>query len=140
MADHFGQVGLVAQHELGRDAPGPDDLLAVIDVVEEGVQRPHALLDAALEQPPFRRGNDPRHEVERDQPLQRILGIVDGEGDAEPAEEGFRLLLLALQLGPGLSAEPLGDLAIRRANLAVRAQHLVERRLGLDVALDVHAP
>ena len=113
VADHLRQIGLVAEHEVGGDAAGADDLLAVVDVVEKRVQRPHALLDAALEQPPFRGGDDARHEVEGDQPLERVLRIVDGEGDAEPPEQALGLLLLALQLGLRLSGEPFGDLPDR---------------------------
>ena len=97
VADHLGQIGHVCEDQVGRDAAGADDLLAVIDVVEEGIQRPDALLDAALEQPPFRRGDDARDEIERDQPLERILAAIDGEGDAEPPEERLGLQLLALQ-------------------------------------------
>ena len=104
--DHLGQEGRRCRGPARRDAPGADDLLAVIDVVEEGVQRPHALLDAALKQPPFGGRDDARDEVEGDQPLERVLGAVDGEGDAEPPEENLGFLLLALKAGPatGLQA------------------------------------
>ena len=44
--DHLGQEGLVLGDQLARHAAGAQDLLAVIDVVEEGVERLHALLDA----------------------------------------------------------------------------------------------
>ena len=97
MADHLRQIGLVPQDEVGGDAAGADDLLAVIDVIEEGVERPHPLLDAAFEEPPLGGGDDARHEVEGDQPLKRILAAVDGEGDAEPAEKNLGLVLLALE-------------------------------------------
>jgi len=42
------QEGVIAvDHRAGHPA-GADDLLAVVDVVQEGVQRPHPLLDATL--------------------------------------------------------------------------------------------
>ena len=111
----------------------------MVDVVEEGVQRAHALLDAALQQPPFGGRDDARDEVEGDQPLERVLGAVDGEGDAEPAEDALRFLLLALQVVLRLAGKPFGDAPIGRPDLAVRAQHLVERALRRDLeALNVH--
>ena len=76
------------------DAPGPQDLLAVVDVVEEGVERPHALLDAGAEPAPLGRRDDARDDVERDQPLGRRLLAVDREGDAGAAEERLGLLRL----------------------------------------------
>ncbi len=68
-ADHGGQEGLVAVDQIGRHAAGANNLLAVIDVEKKGVERPHALLDAAFKLPPFRCRYDARHQVEGDQPL-----------------------------------------------------------------------
>ena len=46
-ADHLRQERLVLRDQLDRYAPGPQNLLAMIDVVKEGVDRGDALLDAA---------------------------------------------------------------------------------------------
>ena len=70
-------------------AAGAQDLLAVVDVVEEGVERLHALLDALGQPPPFGAGNDARHDVEGDQPLGRFGLAIDGEGDAGLAEDAL---------------------------------------------------
>ena len=93
-ADHRRLVGLVAVDEIGGDDPGADDLGAMVDVVEEGVQRPGALLHAALQPAPLAFGEDPRHHVEGDQPLGVAALAVDREGDADAAEQRLGLLLL----------------------------------------------
>ena len=88
-ADHLGQERVVGGDQLARHAAGAQDLLAVIDVVEEGVERLHALLDALRQPAPFGAGDDARHDVERDQPLGRFLLAIDGEGDAGLAEHAL---------------------------------------------------
>src|SRR3546814_18952388 len=71
-------------------------LLAVIAVVEEGVERAHPLLDPAREAAPLARRDDPRHDVEGDQPLVAAVGAIDVEGDADVAEKSLGLLRLAV--------------------------------------------
>jgi hypothetical protein len=111
----------------------------MVHVVEEGVQRPHALLDAAFQEAPFRRGDDARHQVEGDEPLQRVLAAVDGERDAETAENALRFLLLALQVELGLPGQPVRHLGVGRANLAGGVEHFVEDTIGADVhTLHIH--
>ena len=85
-ADHLGQKGLVLGDQLLRNPAGAQDLLAVVDVVEEGVERLHALLDAGGQPPPFGARDDAWHDVEGDQPLGRLGFAIDGEGDAGLAE------------------------------------------------------
>ena len=92
--DHRRLVGLVAEHEIGRDHPGPHDLGAMVDVPEEGVQRPRPLLHPALEPAPLGLGEDPRHHVEGDQPLGVAALAIDREGDADAPEQRLGLLLL----------------------------------------------
>jgi hypothetical protein len=59
-ADHLGQEGgVLIDQRLGHDA-GAQDLAAVIDVLQEGVERAGALDDAALERAPFLGAEDPR--------------------------------------------------------------------------------
>ena len=82
----------------GIDAVG-DDPPRAVDVVDESVDRPHPLLEPGREPRPFARGEDARDDVERDDPLGRLLVAIDGEGDAEAAEGGFGGLLAAVQLG-----------------------------------------
>ena len=88
-------------------AAGPDDLLAVVDVVHEGVERAHALLDAGGEAAPFGRAQDARDDVEGDEALGGRVVAVDGEGDAGAAEQRLGVLALALEVVDLLRLQPL---------------------------------
>ena len=85
-ADHLGQESLVVGDQLLGHPAGAQDLLAMVDIVEKGIQRLHPLLDAGRQPPPFGAGNDAGHDVEGDQPLGRFGLAIDGEGDAGLAE------------------------------------------------------
>ena len=123
--DHRRLVGLVAEHEVGGDHPGAHDLGAVVDVVEERVQRPRPLLHPALELAPLRLGEDAGHHVEGDQPLGVAALAVDGEGYADAAEQRLGLLLLLGQhLGRGL-LHPVDQSGIGGPHL-LAVEHLVE--------------
>ncbi len=50
---HLGAELGVAEHLVGRDDAGLEDLLAVVDVVDEPVERGDALAQAALHLAPF---------------------------------------------------------------------------------------
>ncbi len=89
-AEHLGPVVGVLVDQFGRDQPGLQDLTVVVDVGEEEVERLDALFEALGELAPFLAGDDPRHDVERDDPLLGIVLAVDGEGDADAAEQHFR--------------------------------------------------
>ena len=117
-------------------APGLDDLLAVIDVVHEGVERAHALLDAGRQPAPFGRRDDARDDVEGDEPLGRLVVAVDGEGDAGAAEQRLRLARFRFEVVELLRAEPFGDGLIGLAHTVAGAVHfiksLAQHRLGFD--------
>ena len=89
--------------------PVGEDPSRAVDVVDEQVDRAHALLEAGREVRPFARREDAGDDVEGDDPLGRLLVAIDGEGDAEAAEGGFGGLLAAVQLGRGQVGEPGGD-------------------------------
>jgi hypothetical protein len=103
---HFRAVLRVTEHLLGGNDAGLQDLLIVVDVVDEGVERPHPLLEAGLEAGPFLRGKHPGHDVEGDQPFGAFLLAVHRKGDADPVEEGIRLGALLRQALSRLSVEP----------------------------------
>ena len=65
-----------ARHDqVPRHEPLVDDLAPVVDVVDEVVQRPDALRQAALDRRPLGRGDDARHEVERERAVaDRVVG------------------------------------------------------------------
>ena len=54
----------------------------VIDVVQKQIQRRDSLDESAFDQVPFLRGNDARHEIERENAFGPLVVVVDGEGDA----------------------------------------------------------
>ena len=63
-----------------------DDLLLVVEVVEEEVERRDALDETRLELVPLLRGNDPGDEVEREDALRPLGVVVDGERHPPPQE------------------------------------------------------
>ncbi len=75
---------------LGHD-PGLENFAAVIHVLDVGVDGLDALLQAALQDVPFRGREDAWNDVEGDQPFLRLRVAVDREGDADAAEQQLRL-------------------------------------------------
>ena len=118
---------LEAEH-LGAEAPdcastiasgmttGAQDLLAVVDVVQEGVERAHALLEPAREAVPLAAAEHARNDVEGDQPLGIAALGVDREGDADAAEEQLGLAPAQLELGLRGLRQPVVDQPIGRAD------------------------
>ena len=127
---HLGPEGRVEQHEFRRHEAGLDDLLVVIDVVEEDVDRLHALDAAALHELPFGAVENARHEIEGDQPLGRAAFAIDREGDAEPAEQLLGRRLLGDQGLDGEIVEQLGEVGIGGSHRAVGLAHLIKKSAG----------
>ena len=125
-ANHFRHERRILDHEFFGDAAGLQDLLAMVDVVHEGVQRTHPLLDAGLQAAPLFGCDNAWQHVERDQPLAGIIGAVDGEGDAGAAEQGFGLCRFDGKRFDALDAEPLGKSTIGRADTTAGAVHFIE--------------
>ena len=119
--------------DLGRDDAVLDDPLLVIDVVNEEVERADALLQAALDEAPFRRRDNPRHEIERKDPLGSGVVAVDAEGNAHVQERAFRRLLATKEFAVGQSFDELAERARRRPRLAVGVEHLIEETAGFVV-------
>ena len=130
--DHLRAELRVLQHLLGGHDTGLEDLLAVVHVVHESVERVHALAQPGLHVLPLVLGDDARDHVERDQPFGAgavfILGAVDGEGDADAAEHHLGLFSARLHQSTLLFVEPLPVCAVVRSH-AARGVHLVEARL-----------
>ena len=124
---HLGTVLRVAQNLFRRDHARIQDLLVVVNVVDEGVERAHALLQAALEPHPLFERQHARHDVEGDQPLGAFLLAVDGEGDADAVEQGVGLGALLRQALLRLVAEPLGVSSVVRSGGLSALVHLVIR-------------
>ena len=91
LAVHLRPEHRVLEHQvLGHD-PGLEDLAPAVDVADIGVDRLDPLLEPGAQVVPFGGGQNARQDVERDQPLLRVGLAIDREGDADPAEQQFRL-------------------------------------------------
>jgi hypothetical protein len=88
---HLGAVLGVEEHLFGGHHAGAHDVVPVVDIVDEHIQRAHALLQARLQVAPFVGGNDPRDQVEGNQALGAGGVARDRESDADPAEAQVRL-------------------------------------------------
>ncbi len=122
---HRDLVLLVDQDMVGGDQARPQNVLLVIDVREETVDRLHPLGEPQLEPAPVVRIDDPRHHVRRYQPFRAGVVAVDREGDAGAAKDQICLGALARHplRGPGL--QPFLVRGIVLANGTVRQQHFV---------------
>jgi len=125
-SDAVGLAGEVGPRD--DELPGHDplfqDLLAVVDVLDEGVQRPHALGEAALDDAPLVGGQDARDQVEREGPVAALGAVRSGgvEGDALLDEDC--VAPLAGRLKP-LAAKP-GERAGQRGRLRARGRRALE--------------
>ena len=135
---HLGAVLGVAEDELGGNPPRAKDLLAVVDVVEECVQRPHALAQALLERAPLACRQDPRDDVERNQALGTLVLAVDREGDADAMEERIRLGAPPRESVGRLALQPRAVAPVVAPRGPVRQLHLVVGVLDHGHPLDVH--
>jgi hypothetical protein len=103
----------------------------VVDVVDEAVERGDPLAQAPLHLAPFVRRDHARDQVEGNQPLGAlavlVLGAVDGEGDADAAEDHLGLFAARHHDLRRLLGEPAVVAAIVLANRSAFPVHLVER-------------
>ena len=75
-----------------RDHTGIQNLLLVVDVVNEGVERVRTLaVSSRARAASIHRAAVRRHDVERDQTLGAFVLAVHGEGDADAMEQGVGL-------------------------------------------------
>ncbi len=109
------------------DHAGFDDFLAVIDVVQEHVQRADPLEQAGLQLAPLGSGQDAWNDIEGDQALGAGRAAIDREGDAQALEEQVGLLTLRLEGRAGGVPQPAGDAGIGCADPTVPAMHFIEK-------------
>ena len=122
---HLRAILCVAQDQLRRDHAGAEDLLAVVDVAEECIERAHSLAQAGLEPLPVLGRQDARHDVERDQSFRALVLAVDGERDADAMEEGVGFGTATRQPVGRLRAQPRAVLAIVPTGRPVGREHFV---------------
>jgi hypothetical protein len=96
------EVDRLSQHLGGKHAV-LDDLLLVVKIVNEQVERLHPLLQARFGAIPFVLGDDARHDVERPGAVDAAAFGVDGEGDAhhQNGEFGGGLALVQFLIAQG---------------------------------------
>ncbi len=142
---HLHAVMGVAVDEVGRDDAGLDAFLGAVDVLQEQVDGRDPLRQPALQESPFRLGDHPGDDVERDQPLDRFVVAVDREGDADPAEQQLGLAAAGVEVLRRRRVQPRLELAVGVANggriggAGAESVHLVEGR-HRHLALLPYAP
>ena len=127
LAVHLGPEHRVLEDQVVGDDVGAQDVAAVIDVAQEHVERADPLLQALFQQGPFLGRHDPRDHVEGDQPLLGLGVAIDGEGDADPAEQQLRFLAAILQGVRRRLLQPAGEFLVGRAEVPAGAVHFIER-------------
>jgi len=132
---HLRAVLRVAENLFSGNYARFENLLVVVNVVNEGVERAHALLQAGLEPNPFFQRQDAGHDVEGDEALGAFVLTVHGEGDADAMEEGVGLGALLCQSFGGLMGEPLGVAQVVRAGGAIGQGHFVIRFIAQNAVL-----
>ena len=105
------------------------DLLLVIDVVQEKIQRRDPLNQAAFKILPFLRRNDARHQVEGKNTLRAARVAIDVERNAlakkgEIDRVAFRMKILAAQTAKGRL-----QFLVMAENVAIAPKHFVEESI-----------
>ena len=128
LAVHLRAEDRVPEDQVLRHDAGAQHLALGVDVVEEEVERLDALLEAALAACPIPLAARMRGMMSNGISRSVAVGLaVDGEGDADAAEQKLGLAPAVLQhLGRDLP-KPAGQVPDRRAGSALRPVHLVER-------------
>ena len=126
---HLHPVLRITEDEVGGNDAGLHAFLWPVDVLKEGVERPRPLNQALFQRAPFLAGDDARHDVEGDQPLMAFSLAIDGEGDADAAEEQLGLAAARVEELRRGGLDPLIERGVGPARrIAPRlAVHLVER-------------
>ena len=99
----------------------------MIDVAQEHVERAHPLLQALFEDRPFLRRHDPGDHIEGNQPFLGFGVAIDGEGDADSAEQQLRFLAAIFQGIRRRFLEPAGKLLVGWTEVAAGPVHFIER-------------
>ncbi len=132
LAVHFGAEYRVLEDQVVRDDIGAQDIAAVIDVAQEHVEGAYPLLQALFEDRPLLRRHDPGDHVKGNQPFLGLGVAIDGKGNADPAEQQFRLLAAIFQGVRRRLLQPAGELLVGRTEVAVGAVHFIERNCHIS--------
>ena len=108
-----------------------EDLLVVVDVVDEVVERVDALFEPALDPLPLLGAHDAGDQVERKNALRAGGVAVDVEGDAHLQQQTLGGTLAAQQLPVFERLNGLEQQAGFRPDLAAGVEHLVMKTISL---------
>ena len=129
-AAEFPAVPAGREHEVARNETGAKDLLVVIEVVQEQVECPHALLQPALDASPLVREHDARDEVERHRLLGTAGVLVHRERDPLGLERELGGPLPLGHIRRGERGQAASESRVMRPDLARADEHLVPESVG----------
>src|SRR5438128_2379737 len=122
------------------DAPVLQNSLRPVDILQEEIERHHALAEAALDVVPLLAGKDSRRQVEGEETLGATAVAIDGEGDALQEEREIGELPALFELAGGHGGQFLINLGVMRPGNAIGGEHLVEKRAWIVVSEETVFP
>ena len=128
---HCGRKPLRRRHHVLRQHAVADDPLLVVQVVDQHVERGDPLPQAALQHLPFVAADDPRHDVERNDPLAALPVAVHVERDAELHHRPVGRPLTADQVVRRDAADAMKERLAIGPRLAGLIEHFVVELVGL---------
>ena len=126
-ARHQGAKMRIGEDNVGRDGASLQDLLLVINITQEHVQRPHALNEPCLKPCPFAARDHPWNEIKGDQSLAGFLIAINGKGNANAPEHHFRLCTAGGQKLAGRLVQPFLNLRIDSPVPSLGLHHFIKR-------------
>ncbi len=136
-ADALLAKGLCRQDDIAWHDEVLEDLLAVVEVIDEEVQRVDALLEALFQAGPLGGRDDARHDVEGEDLLQPRLLPIDIESDAHLHQGALGAGLPGGQFAGRQRLDGAGERRDDRAWFSAFSDHLIEESFGV-VAIDLH--
>ena len=122
---HLAAVMLGAVDHAARHQAVLQHAAVAVDVVQEKIEREDALLQAGFEARPFRRGDDARQQIGRNDPLGRLIVAIDREGDALMQERLLAGLLPQSEFFGRQFGEAAMQLRVMRPHASVGGEHFV---------------
>src|SRR5208282_2783857 len=124
-SDHLAPEMGAGIDERARNLPVPENALLAVDVLQEKIQRYHALRKPLVDALPLRVRQDARDQIEGEQPLGAAAVAVYRERDPLDQEREVGKLPPLLELTGGHRRKLLKEFGVLRAGLARRREHLV---------------
>ncbi len=122
---HLRPILRVGIHLFGRHDARAHDVALVIDVVDKQVERLDPLTQAGFEALPFAARDDPRDQIERDQPFSAGQITIDRKGDPHPAKQNIGLGPLTRDGLVALFGQPAFEARVMRPHDFIVMTHLV---------------